>query len=364
MKAQLRSRYGNVPVPFLYFADWEWDRKLKKFTIDSNIPHRVKKSSLYQPPFFRTLLRQETDTISDKWKLAERIKALGMNFKGSPFPVTYFTIPEALAEVTDPVAQFFIKSIKDDYGSGVHVQSRETLNALWESHAAIQGVQVVIQEVMTDLSQIVGHQFDIKFYVLISSGRVYMHQNAEIVLSSRQVFNGTSMQKERHPESSLLDRECIHSFLSSRSTGKGKQWLEAIHAQLVATLPVMEPVIQATATENDGNAYHIFAGQAIIRENGEALIKSYVDWPIVDWTDTGFNDTTCDDSTSDLKSLEERKAGYEETLSTMFGDFFAISLGLANTTAFTDDSESRVLLDGRVREAIGFRIPSNVVQSR
>jgi len=348
---QLRRRYRGVPLPLLYFADWQWNREQKRYSIDNTIPKRFKISSLYQPqaPFYRTLTRTQTYPISDKWELVTRIKALGMNSKGGPFPVSYFTIPEALTSVH--TAQFLIKSIQDEYGTGIYVQSRDVLNGLWEKQATIQGVQVVIEEVVTDLSQIAGHQFDIKFYVLVHAGRVYMHQNAEVVLAPRPIFNGTTTLQQTLL-SSIGDTECVHSFLSNKSSEEGKRWLESIQAQLVAALPAIEPVTRATEGEGDRKLYHIFAGKAVVRDNGDALILSFTDWPIVDWNDTGYDDSTCNGTTSEL-TVDERRVAYEETLSTIFFDFYSIVLGLANTTV-TDD----FLLDGRVREAIGFRSPS------
>jgi hypothetical protein len=233
------------------------------------------------------------------------------------------------------------------------------LNTLWERRAKVQGSQVVIQQVITNLSQIQGHAFDIEFYILIHAGRVYLHQNAQVVLVPRKVFNGTQ-QIESTP---AVEQNCAHSFLSNKSVGTEKQWLEAILAQLVATLPVLEPVIRATVSDTDGKLYHLFGVSAMIcDDNGVALIRGFNDWPVVDWQETGYDHASCD-ALSEL-SLEERKMVYEETLSAMFGDFFAIVMGLVNTTAVTDDSEySCALLDGRVREVIGFQSPSNAAKS-
>ena len=369
-EAELKRRYGNQPVLFLYFADWDYDEKQNKYLVDHNIPRRVEQSSFYKGPFHRTLIRQQTDPIADNWQLAKRVKAMGMNVKGGPFPVTFLSLLEALDAVQEPTAQFYINSIKDKYGmAGVHIWNRELLYEMWEKRAVIQGDQVVIREIIPDFSQILNRHFDIKFWVLVHAGRVYMHQNAEVVLSPREVFNGTvrprgfDQQKSHH---SLMRRDCLHSFLSNKSTGKEKGWLEAIHAKLVAALPIMEPVIHATTTENDGKLYHIFRSSAMIRENGEALITGFSEWPICDWDDTGYNHTfDCDgDETTSELSVEERKAGYETSVSTMFGDFYAIALGLGNTTFLSDDTNSCFLFDGRVREVIGFQSPNHMTQSR
>lgn len=350
---ELLRRYNGVPLPFMYFADWDYNSKKDKYDIDSNIPTRVQQSTLYQPPFYRTLLKEQTDVVSDKVSLAERIKDLRMNFLGGPFLNSWFTMREALESVPDPSAHFFVKSIHADYGSGVHVTNRKTLRILYEQNANLIGAQVVVEEAVPDLLQISGNQIDIKFYFLIHAGRAYMHQNAEVVLSSRNVLvNGTAS-----PPRKKLSKECLHSFVTVKSSEKEKQWTEAILAQIVASLPVMEPVIRATAEDSDGKLFHIFAGKAMIRENGQALIVSFTEWPIVDWEDTHYNSTECDESTSTM-SPKARKILYEEALSVMYCDFFSIVLGLANTTSITDDSESSFILSGRVREAIGFRIPT------
>jgi hypothetical protein len=354
---ELISRYGNEPVLFLHFADWEYDEKKDNYSIDNNVPARVHGSPRYKPPYYRSMLKQDYIEVTKQWKLIKRIKALGMDVMGGPFPRTYLSILEALTEVEDRTAQFFIRSLYDNYGTGIHVDSRDILAALWERRAKVAGSQVVIQEVITDLSHIRGQAFDIMFYILIHAGRVYMHQNAQVVLVPRQVFfNGT---KQKEP---VIEQECAHSFLSSKSAGKEKQWQEAIFAQLVAALPVLEPVIRVTAEDAEGKLYHLFSVTGMIRENGEALIRNFNEWPVVDWKETGYDRASC--AWLGELSVDERKRAYEDTLSTMFGDFFAIVMGLGNTTAFTDDSEcSCALLDGRVREAIGFQSPSNIPQS-
>lgn len=354
--AQLRTRYEAVPVIFLYFADWEFDKTADTWAIDNVVPRRVAKSSVYHAPFHRTLSRAQTEILSNRRKLALRIKQLGMNSKGGPFLATYFTLEQALTAVKEPTAEFFVKYIADGYAGGIHAQSHEELSALWEKHRTSD---VVIQEVLTDLAQLSGHQFDIKFYVLVHSGRVYMHQNAEVVLQPRRIFNGTTTQQGK--PSPLGDNECVHSFLSNKSTGMERGWLEAIRAQLVAALPVMEPVVRATSAD-DGRLYQIFAGKAMIREsNGDAVIVSFSDWPVVDFPDTGYDSPVCDDSTSEL-SIEQRKAAYEQTIGEMLGDFFSIALGVANTTAIADDEESCFLIGGRVREAIAFRSPNKIAR--
>ena len=354
---ELKSRYGNEPVMFLHFADWEYDQENETYPVDTYVPLRVHESPLYKPPYYRSMLKQDYTEITKEWKLIKRIKALGMNVMGGPFTRTYLSMLEALTEVEDQRAQFFIRSLRDNYGTGIHVDSRELLNDLWERRAKVAGSQIVIQQVITDLSQIQNHAFDIGFYILIHAGRVYLHQNAQVILVPRDVFvNGT---KQKDP---VIKHECAYSFLSNKSTGREKQWQEAIFAQLVAALPVLEPVIRVTAEDAEGKLYHLFSGTAMIRENGEALIRNFNEWPVVDWKETGYDRASCA-PLSEL-AVDKRRSAYEDTLSTMFGDFFGIVMGLGNTTAVIDDSEcSCALLDGRVREAIGFQSPSNIPKS-
>lgn len=74
-----------------------------------------------------------------------------------------------------------------------------------------------------------------------------------------------------HPEN-LSDQVVIFAFFSDSSVGKGKQWLDAIHAQLAAARPAMAPATDATGVE-DTNLFHIF--DVMMRENREAVITEF-----------------------------------------------------------------------------------------
>lgn len=359
---QIRRRFDELPVLVLNFGYVEYDEKDEVLLVDINIPFRVTHSSRYEAPYYRSMKHKQVSLIADELELMKRSKDLGMNAKGGPFPLTYFSIPQALAEVDEPTMQFFIRSLpQHGYGTGLYASSLSHLGKLSQNSKVLDGSEYFIQEIIDDFDLILGHEFHIEFYILFHAGRVYMHQNAKILLEPLIQCDNSTKQYREWPESSPIgiETECIHSFLSIQSTGKERQWMESIFDTLITILPVLEPVIQATAADTDEKLYHIFSAKAMIRQNDKVLITSVLAWPIVDWLETDYGGDSCTSATK--LSLEETYLAYEDSVSTMYGDFFAIVLGLANTTT-TNDVESCSLLDGRVREVIDYQSASKATK--
>jgi hypothetical protein len=346
----------ETPLLLYYRHIVESTGENEKYLVDPNVPLRIQKSSQYRA--HRALLKETSDLLENKHAVAMRTEKLGLNAKGGPFPVTYFSCEDALHAVADASAQFYIKPSFAAWGEGIQVKTRAELSTMLETDECGFGDDdVIIQEGITDHALIGGRRFDIRFYVLVHAGRVYRHQNSMAKWTHGPAYNASSTEEaSAFTQKYLSDQVVIFAFLTNRSVGKGKQWLDAIHAQLAAALPAMAPVIDATGVE-DTNLFHIFGVDAMIRENGEAVVTEFNDWPSVDWVRGQV--TTLDENGQENgeRSTTRGRAMYEEVVSTMFADFFAIVLGLADTgtclESSSDDAQScRPILEGRVREVI------------
>ena len=190
--------------------------------------------------------------------MAKRSQEIGINSKGGPFLVTYFSCESALQAVKDADMKLQIQHAWYAYGLWAEVMTWAELQVRMES-GKCKGEsfkEELIHEVITDLALIDDHPFHVRVFVLFLSGWVYMHQNAIV-----------SWQIDSMGES-------IHAFVSFCTIGKGKKWLDSVYEQLVAALPVMEPIINANnVTEAKGQGlYHIFGVKAIIWKNGKVTI--------------------------------------------------------------------------------------------
>ena len=111
----------------------------------------------------------------------------------------------------------------------------------------------------------------------------------------------------------------------------------------------MEEVIDITA--QDPTLYHIYGGDAMIRNSGKAMFTEFNDWPNAEWY--GGLTTTLVDPTTIGPILDDGPEYYDQFVAEMHADFFAIVLGLAVKSDGGDIPLDRYYLcEGRVREAI------------
>ncbi len=345
-KEELQKR-EETPV-LTYFMYKDCCDENDEYLVDSNIPLRMQKSVRYQSPIYRPLNGTTTASIESKWSLARLAQEKGLNFKGGPFPVSFFSCSQALEAVQDPDALFYIKPSYAAWGKGIEVKTRRELSEMnEEGDCDFEDEEVIIQEGVTDLALIDGNRFDIRFYILVHNGRVYMHKNS----NAKWINDGPSYNATNTEQTLDFVRkysgDLVLSFMFGNATGKCKQWLDAIHQQLIVAMPALEPAINATA-END-KLYQILGGDAMIRENGAAVIPEFNDWPSVRWEQKHqWASAFLDDNGKETgeRTITRTAEMYEEYVSTMFADFFAIVLGLAKSE---DDG---TILEGRVREVV------------
>ena len=283
----------------------------------------MSKSVRYQGRVYRSLNKTTTWNIDSKWNLAQLAEEKGLNVKGGPFPVTFFSCSQALEAVQDPGALFYVKLSYGTRGQGIEVVTRAELVEMNEGgDCESDAEEFIVQEGITDLALIGGRRFDIRFYVLVHDGRVYMHLNSFAKWTPGPTHDPSSTQQALDfVFRELNQRNRIYSFLSNNSTGVPKQWLDAIHEQLVAAVPTLEPVVIATS-END-KLYQIFGGDAMIRKNGEAVIPEFNDWPMVRLKVGQL--AYLDESGEEIgeRNLTGAVAANRKTVSAVFADFFA-----------------------------------------
>ena len=110
----------------------------------------------------------------------------------------------------------------------------------------------------------------------------------------------------------------------------------------------MEPVLQVS--REDKHLYHIYAGDALIRANGKAIFPEFNCWPGIRWFEYGVIATLDEDGKEDpngwIYDDTERQEYHENSVTTIYSDFFAIVLGLAKP------EKDGTILEGRVREVL------------
>lgn len=244
----LRERQATEQPMLLYYRNDD-----DPYSENSNIPLRVKQSSRNLASIHRTLLKSQTDIVEGKFDAAVLAQEVGLNVQGGPFPVTYFSYEEALKSTDDASAQFFVKPAWASWGRGIEVKTRAELMEMWENDAEENATtgELIIQEAITDLKLIGGCRFDIRFYILVHGGRVYLHDTGIATWPPGVPFDASSPQQATdfaHKYLTEYDEEddLLNTFLSSETTGEGKRWLDAIYHQIVASLPFLEPLIHAT----------------------------------------------------------------------------------------------------------------------
>lgn len=353
---ELERQYPNLSFDddtlFAYYGYYDWDGWSDNmddegghYWIDTTFPKRIEQSTNKYKKMYHALTRETSYLIDDKLKLAKRAHEAGLVGLG-PFPKTYLSCEAALEAVSDAEALFYVKLPDATWGLGVDVITREALQEKLDETDECKE-DLVFQEAITDLALISGQRFDIRFYILVHGESVYLHENSHAnfhAAAEEDTFDATSVDQANAFVKKFHSTGHISAFLEKDQQTGG--WMDALHKALVEVLPVFEGLFNVTAKDHD--RYHIFGGDAMIRENGEAIVVEFNDWPSMSSVG-GVHLTTLD---INGKEVGERtyKGGREKSLvekGIVLCDFFAIVMGLVDTNSCGSDG---TLLDGRVRE--------------
>ena len=348
---ELERQYPNISFDddtiFAYYGFDGWsdetddeDEDEEHYWIDTNFPKRVEKSTNKYKRRWYSLTHEISYLIDDKLKLARRAHEAGLVGLG-PFPKTYLSCEAALESVSDPDALFYVKLPDAAWGVGVEVITREELE--WNLEETDECEEdLIFQEAITDLALISEQRFDIRFYILVHGESVYLHENshANFHASDDETFDGTSADQANAFVKKFHSTGHVSAFLDKDHQTGG--WMNALYKALGEALPVFEGLFNVTAKDHD--RYHIFGGDAMIRENGEAIVVEFNDWPSMSAVG-GVHLTTLDITGVEVGE-RTYKGGREKSLSEkgiVLCDFFAIVMGLVDTNSAT-------ILDGRVRK--------------
>ena len=244
------------------------------------------------------------------------------------FPKSYSSYADAL-EDTDETGEdiFYVKKAGGSRGEDIYIKTRDELAADYQElkeegeYDLINGEgdiidegDVIIQRAVTDLytidgdGPISGARFDIRYYLVITNGKVYLHSNMvfkwpiglkydpmntnfddQVV---KDYYYKPGMIKPVYPETPLKD-EYGNKWNNSerkrrrRSTASGSSsdefrkadihgWRDAVADALDDASGVFEHLKELTKV--DPTKYVLAGGDAIIKEDGSAVIVEFNVW--------------------------------------------------------------------------------------
>lgn len=326
------------------------------------VPLRAEKSGQYTR-VYRTLI-QSPIPVSNKLTMARTVAALGDPLTNA-FPPTFETYSDALTAVGDPNAAFFVKRPVVEGGGGLEVLSRSQLEARAQAQVSPNvsltksGKPVLIQRALSDLALIDRRRFDIRFYILVHRGRVYMHRNA-LVKTCRhgKPFDSTSLDLRNWIPKHGVACPLSYAFTCRQvpapwdptknyQSSPLEKWLAAVYKTLAIVLPVLQNV--AAETAKDHFRYHIFGADAVITNDGRAVLIEFNDWPSLVLSGELKTLTFDGDGSAKMRPLKDTDPNFEdvalESSGGMIADFLALVLGHPSVTEPTS-------VGGRLREVI------------
>ncbi|KAL3917725.1 MAG: hypothetical protein SGILL_004577 [Bacillariaceae sp.] len=250
-------------------------------------------------PIYHTLSRRLTAKIDDKMNLFQLYRT--DEIAASAFPPTYSTISDALADSEGDDDQiFFLKDRGATQGKGIRIMSRRDLAKAPEQRRG--AIKFVIQKAITDVliiddppdGLLSGRRFDVRFFVLVTHGKVYLHSNMYSMFSTpSKAYDPKDLSAENHVpkvanyianSTHRPDRDMVFCPNTFQAEPNGTPldpvaWRsEIVKVLSKASRAVLDPLIYAT--RRDPFAYHYFGADAIIeRSTGRAYLMEFNDWP-------------------------------------------------------------------------------------
>jgi hypothetical protein len=255
-------------------------------------------------PIYHALSRPLTAKVDDKFNLFRLYRKDAI--AASAFPPTYGNVRDALADSEGNVDQiFFLKDRGSTQGLGIRILSRQELAKEPEQRGYSD---YVIQKAIRDLLTLddpkdgilYKRRFDIRFFVLVTKGKVYLHSNMYAMFSSPdKPYDPNDLSLENHvpkvghyrgDNTDFKNRDFLFfpNTFQIESNGRLQDpvaWrLEIAKALSKATRAALTPILDAT--RNDSFAYHYFGADAVIEHStGRAFLLEFNDWPDF----SGFN---------------------------------------------------------------------------
>jgi len=215
------------------------------------------------------------------------------------FPKSYSSYREALLDTeNEEDSIFYIKDSKGTRGEGIQIKSRNELSEEYQTqkeegeYDVDEGEgDVIIQRAVTDLytidgeDHIAGRRFDIRYYLLIAKGKVYLHRHFSLRWSQtlydkndtnveNQVINVAAYSEQPMHRLDFVDtpRDAWNNSAKKRRTDTrshkrsdfAHECLDAISDALDDTSPVFSNLKEST--KSDPTKFVLVGGDAIIRD--------------------------------------------------------------------------------------------------
>ena len=249
--------------------------------------------------------------LDDKFKLYQLYKDDPLASK--VFPRSYSSYKEALVDTEEEgECIFYVKHARSTRGEDIHIKTRDELAEDYRElkkegdYDVDEGEgDVIIQQAVTDLytldgydDEIAGRRFDIRFYLLIARGKVYLHRHFSVRWSLHQydpketkadiqVINKQSYAKQPVPRLVFVDTPHGHEWQNSAKKRRNSRdttssdfahdWLDAISDACDDASGVFNN-LQAL-TKDDPTKYVLIGGDAMIRNDGSAILVEFNIWP-------------------------------------------------------------------------------------
>ena len=255
--------------------------------------------------------------LDNKFKLYQLYKDDPVASK--PFPKSYSSHREALADTEhEEDSIFYIKGSASSGGDDISMKTRDELSEEYQilkkkGYDVDEGKgDVIIQRAVTDLytiygeSPISGRRFDIRYYLLVAKGKVYLHSNFFMKWATEgkkydptdsNIINQVLNMKVYTSGSTALlpfidaprddvngnkwnNNEKRRKGVESDSSHKvfnPHSWRDAVCDALESTLGVFSTIM--AITKNNPTEYSFIGGDAIIREDGSAVIVEFNVFP-------------------------------------------------------------------------------------
>jgi hypothetical protein len=211
----------------------------------------------------------------------KRTLALKMQRHGCEwaFPPTFFSPLQAWQETqNNPGALFFMKVENQTKGQGMRVVARHELLAL--QLPALH----VLQQAVQDLELVQGCKFVIRYYLFIHDKKIFLHYRGAIIVHGF-VYDRQSTDYRIQIQHNFDEAGSACQLMSLHRHQHGGRWRDAIKQRIMAILPTLQPLIDATTPD----AYTLIGGDALIESSGGAKLIEFNFFPAMFANSDEFN---------------------------------------------------------------------------
>ena len=353
---QLTMEYPDIPSSlFTYWGGTTLDSNSEQ-VVDICL-HPLVEPYAQERTTYTTIGQNVTAVVDNKYLFYEIYKQDPI--AASVFPSTYGTIQQALDDTTDEI--FFIKGSVGTQGQDIQIMTRTQLSHEEPYELGSVVIQPAITNILTlkQSGPLYGRRFDIRFFVLVHGGRLYMHSFMYAMWAGDQPFDPNNPDLDNHVNKRLQyesgkERQRLRDFLffpeatgewSSTKTSVCQNnktqgldphaWREQILCSMQKARRTFDPLLAST----DNSTYHWFGGDAIMTQDGRAVLIEFNAWPDFSFFNGGRENCLERDLCSRRIVLPQSNGAYTLTSPSM--DFYSVTSGY--TTRILRDTAALVM---------------------